>query len=55
MNDLNQYIVPGVHPHKQTELITHWWKHLPVGHQDVTCPRPPEEIEVKFKIYQEGK
>ena len=42
--DLKQLKPPGLKPIKQVELYTKWRPLLPKEVQDMTCPRPSEEV-----------
>ena len=48
---------PGMNPRKEVELFTKWRPLVPMEFQDITCPRPSDEIMamVKNEIYEKRK
>ena len=40
---------PGMSEQKEVELFTKWQPHLPFWAQDITCPRPSDEVMARVK------
>ena len=40
---------PGMSEQKEVELFTKWRPHLPIWAQDITCPRPSDEVMARVK------
>ena len=53
--DINTIPSPGINPYKQFELYKNYRPYLPQEFQDVTCPKPSDEIFSLIKKEKDSK